>query len=240
MTDTGQGRIYLAFDIEIARLLPSGAQDWKSFRPLGITCAATLADGEEPRLWHGLALDDKPADQMGRSDLGRMLGYLVEKSQAGYTILTWNGLGFDFDILAEESGEQETCQTLALGHVDMMFHIFCVKGFPLGLDTAAKGMGLPGKTAGMAGDLAPKYWAQGRREEVLEYVAQDSRTTLDLARAAERGAGLQWKSRRGLPQLIPLPRGWLTVREALHLPLPDTSWMTNPMHRSRFTDWLKD
>ena len=51
----------------------------------------------------------------------------------------------------------------------------------LGLVKAAMGMGLPGKQAGMSGELAPKYWQQGRQAEVLAYVAQDVRTTLDLA-----------------------------------------------------------
>ena len=29
--------------------------------------------------------------------------YLATQVENGYTIVTWNGLGFDFDILAEES-----------------------------------------------------------------------------------------------------------------------------------------
>ena len=36
-----------------------------------------------------------------------------------------------------------------------------------------------------------------------------------------------------------LRRGWLTVREALRLPEPDTSWMSNPIPRRQFTQWLK-
>jgi hypothetical protein len=35
-----------------------------------------------------------------------------------------------------------------------------------------------------------------------------------------------------------LPDGWLTVREALELPLPNTSWMDEPWPRERFTGWL--
>ncbi len=38
---------YMAFDLEIARPLPEGGEDWKSIRPLGITCAATLTEDEE-------------------------------------------------------------------------------------------------------------------------------------------------------------------------------------------------
>ena len=46
-------RKYLAFDIETART-PEDETDWRSCRPLGISCAATLlADSNELRLWHG-------------------------------------------------------------------------------------------------------------------------------------------------------------------------------------------
>jgi hypothetical protein len=46
--------------------------------------------------------------------------------------------------------------------VDMMFHVFCSLGYPVALDKAAQGMGLPGKPPGMSGFKAPKLWAQGR------------------------------------------------------------------------------
>ena len=46
-------RKYLAFDIETAKTTEDGT-DWRSCRPLGISCAATLlADSDELRLWHG-------------------------------------------------------------------------------------------------------------------------------------------------------------------------------------------
>ena len=44
-------------------------------------------------------------------------------------ILTWNGLGFDFDVLAEEADSHALCKQCALGHVVLMFHFVCVQGF---------------------------------------------------------------------------------------------------------------
>jgi hypothetical protein len=45
---TTMNRRYLAFDIETAKLIPENEPDWKSHRPLGISCAATLlADSDE-------------------------------------------------------------------------------------------------------------------------------------------------------------------------------------------------
>jgi hypothetical protein len=231
-------RKYLAFDIEIVKSIPDTAQEWKSFRPLGISCAATLTGEGQLDLWYGVNADGKPADGMDRDGARRMVTFLQEKVQQGYTLLTWNGLGFDFDILAEESGMGIECCDLALDHVDMMFHIFCLKGFGVGLDKAAKGMGLSGKLAGMDGSMAPKYWAAGKRQEVLDYVAQDVRTTLDLAREVEKQRQLTWIDRKGLRKNMDFQDGWLTVRQALKLPIPDTSYMQNPWKRSKFTGWL--
>ena len=79
------------------------------------------------------------------------------------------------------------CSRLAIGHVDMMFHVLC--------DSAT----VSGST------LPPGEWACGEirrhercdrssvvgrrtREEVLTYVAQDVKTTLDLATTCEAQA----------------------------------------------------
>ena len=230
---------YLAFDIEIFKVLPKGFQDWRAYRPLGISCAATHSDEEQPKIWHSFTAQGEIADQLSRDDAEQLVKTLTQAKEKGYTILTWNGLGFDFDILAEESGMGAECQQLALDHVDMMFHLFCQLGYALALDRAARGMGLPGKPAGMSGELAPLYWSQGRRREVLAYVAQDVRITLDLAKAVDERKALYWQSKQGVHQQIPLPGGWFTVQQAIALPEPDTSWMARPWPRSRFTGWIK-
>jgi len=234
----GMKRKYLAFDIETARIMDD-ASDWMSQRPLGISCAATLlADADQPRLWHGGTDRSSPKDQMSRQETATLVRYLEDQVLQGYTILTWNGLGFDFDALTEESGMLECCRELAASHVDMMFHAFCQLGHGVGLDAAARGMGLAGKLKGMTGELAPVLWAEGKREEVLRYVAQDVRTTMEVATACEACGELRWVSRSGMRRSMPLPGGWLTVLEARELPLPDTSWMTDPWPRERFTGWM--
>jgi hypothetical protein len=229
---------YLAFDIEISSIIPDGENDWKKFRPLGISCAATMAAGSPPVLWNSPTEHENYADRMTQDALHQLVTYLTEAVQQGWQILTWNGLGFDFDILAEESGLLQECRLLALNHIDMMFHIFCLKGFPLGLDKAAKGMGLSGKTAGMSGDLAPVLWQQGEHKKVLQYVAQDVRTTLEVGLAVANKRRLSWISNSGRPQSLSFDQGWLTAREAMNLPLPDTSWMRDPWPREKFTNWL--
>ncbi|HZD56499.1 MAG TPA: ribonuclease H-like domain-containing protein, partial [Anaerolineales bacterium] len=238
MESTAIPRHYLAFDIEIAKVIPGSFDDWKDHRPLGISCAATLTAAGDLRLWYGVSEQEPIAGQMSQAEVAQLVEYLQTAVISGHTILTWNGLAFDFDVLAEESGLQAACRNLAIDHVDMMFHVFCHKGFPLALDKAAKGMGLPGKSPGMSGEMAPIYWNQGLRRQVLDYVAQDARTTLELAQVIERQGELRWISNRGAPQFFPLTAGWLTVRQALALPEPDTSWMARPWPRRRFTAWL--
>jgi len=232
-------RRYLAFDIETAKDVPGDDFNWRPHRPLGISCAATLAsDAVQPLLWHGKKQDGSPDTRMSRDDAQRLVQYLSSMAANGYRILTWNGLGFDFDVLAEESGAAASCKECALAHVDMMFHVFCSLGFPVGLEKAAQGMGLPGKPPGMSGFKAPKLWAEGHFKEVLEYVAQDVRTPMQLAQTCEQRRIFEWITRKGTKSSMPLTKGWLTVREALLLPDPDTSWMSTPLPRRDFTAWL--
>ncbi len=151
----------------------------------------------------------------------------------------WNSLGFDLDILAEESHMLAECRQLATDHVDMMFHILCQRGFGVSLDAAARGMGLAGKPEGMTGSRAPVLWAEGKREEVLGYVAQDVKTTLDVATACEALGSLRWIAKSGKLRTMRLPEGWLTVAEALELHLPNTSWMSfEAWPREEFTGWM--
>jgi hypothetical protein len=231
---------YLAFDIETAKDVPGDDfNNWRQHRPLGITCAATLAsDSKAPKLWHGVEPTGNPAPRMAPNDATALVQYLAQMAAEGCKILTWNGLGFDFDILAEESGATKLCAECAMNHVDMMFHVVCAQGYPIALEKAAEGMGLPGKPTGMTGLKAPQLWAQGRHKDVLDYVAQDVRAALQIAQASEQRGKLQWKTRKGTISQMPLPRGWLTVRDALRLPEPDTSWMSNPLSRTDFTTWL--
>jgi len=150
-------RKFLAFDIETATDVPGDEFNWKPYRPLGISCAATLStDCESPRLWHGGQGASTPTLKMQRNEVANLVDYLVGMANSGFTLVTWNGLSFDFDVLAEESGQLAECRQLALEQIDMMFHIFCVKGFPVGLDNAARGTGIAGKPAGMSGVKAPQ------------------------------------------------------------------------------------
>lgn len=231
-------RRYLAFDIETAALLPDGVRDIMAHRPLGIACAAAVAgDTGGEFTWHGKRPDGSPAPRMSAAEVRALVADLSRLTAEGYTLVTWNGLSFDFDVLAEESGDRDGCAALALAHVDMMFQVVCNQGHRLALQKAAEGMGLPGKLAGISGADAPRLWAEGRHADVLAYNLQDVRVTADVAAAAERERGLRWITGRGKPAVMPMPQGWLAVRDANRLPEPDTSWMSEPPRRADMLAW---
>ncbi len=229
---------YLAFDIEIAQSIPEDETDWKDHRPLGITCAAAASSDGGIWNWYAKEPDGRFADRM-RHDSCAIMVWQLARLATQYTIVTWNGLGFDFDILAEESDQHDQCAELALTHVDLMFHFFCEKGYPLGLDAASKGMRLSGKPEGMDGAKAPVLWAQQEYHKVLEYVTQDVKTTLALALIIEDKGKLKWTARSGKANEWICDK-WLTVKEARELPVPDASWMTDPWPRSKFYGWLEN
>ena len=137
------------------------------------------------------------------------------------------------------------------------------------LQNVALGLGLAGKTEGMSGAMAPVLWARSAADQqsVLEYVKQDVVTISEVARAALLMSRVAWITKSGRASRRPWhpswyvhewdavvrpgegaryaealgkPRRFLTVRECLELPLPDTSWMTEPWPRSKFTGWLED
>lgn len=234
---------WLSFDLEIAALIPENEPDWKQHRPLGITCVgfAYTNDNGDIRtisLCGEESGNDTPLPRMTQADCQEVVKRLQRAANEEYTILTWNGCSFDFNVLAEESGMHRECVELAMNHTDMMLHVHCLKGFPIGLDAVAKGMGLVGKLDGVNGAKAPYLWAAGEYETVLEYVQQDVRTTLEVALEVEKRGSLTWIAKSGRRNALPIPK-WLSVSEALALPEPDTSWMAEPMPRSQFTAWME-
>lgn len=231
-------RRFAAFDLETAKILPADTKDVLAHRPLGITCAAAvLCDQPEPRTWHG-SIAGQVAPRLARAEAKRLVAELRALVQEGYTLVTWNGLGFDFTVLAEESGEHAACVELARAHVDMLYHVLCSLGHLVSLQKASEGMGLPGKQAGVSGAEAPAMWAAGKHQEVLAYCVQDVRLTLQLAEVCEKQRIFAWVTQKGARRQMPLANGWLSVQQADKLSLPDTSWMTEPLPRTHFSGWM--
>jgi hypothetical protein len=244
-----------AFDLEIANDLPDDDRDWWNHGPLGISCAGLMREGVDANpvvMFDPGASPDRfePATKrLTREGATQLVEALEDAFRRGFTIVTWNGLGFDFRLLAIETGLVARCSELAWNSIDMMFQVVCVNGYMLALDRALIGMDLQskihavrmndGREAPISGREAPRLWQAGEYRAVMEYCAGDVRQTLLLARECERLGRLSWTSQRGKPARMNLGAGWLTVRECLGLPEPDTSWMRDPVTRKRFTSWLE-
>ncbi len=256
----------LAFDLEIARPFENG--EWRN-KDLGISCIGLASfDGMEHDCW--TVTDDaaRHGDHaMKPEGLDIFLDMLSGYATRGYKILSWNGLGFDFPMIYEYVEQKQLCKALALAHYDLAFQMFCSKGFMIGLDTAARGMGLTGKLVGMSGKLAPPMWtgtddvklAEGIEEQfsvkagsieaqeiVLKYVQRDAEVTLEVIEKANQVGYLSWVSRSGRRNCwtcaTKAKRPWewelLTVVECLALPEPDTSWMSASRARDEYAGWL--
>lgn len=129
---------------------------------------------------------------------------------------------------------------LARQHLDLMFQVLCMKGFPLSLEAAALGMSLQAKTH-MKSEDVPKVWASGNRQAVLDYVCDDVKVTIQLAEKIHKRKEIIWKSKTGKTASLKI-QDLMNVTECLNIPLPDVSWMNTtqtPYERSSYVGWLE-
>ncbi|MFU8772188.1 MAG: ribonuclease H-like domain-containing protein [Anaerolineales bacterium] len=232
-----------AFDLEIAKLIPADGWDLKSVSPLGISCAALALSGQTaPLSWYGIP-------QLTQEECQKLVRDLERIVRDGYTIITWNGCKFDFQVLAQESGMVRECARLARDHVDLMLMVTFEKGWLLSLQKALEGAGLKGKLKkvelksgkviyNMDGAMAPQQWAQGEVKAVLDYLFEDVKQLLELAAVVEKDGCISWTSSSGKPQSVEINR-FKTVQECLQINEPDVSWMRNPPRRSDFIGWAQ-
>ena len=235
---------FASFDIEIAKELEDDVDNWQELAPLGITCAAVaLSDTKKVTYWHS-------APQMSKKYCVQLVHDLQAIVDEGYSIITWNGTGFDFHVLAQESGLFEECGQLALNHLDMMLWVTFTKGWYLALQTALKGAGLEGKLKevtlsngtkldDMSGAKAPKLWAAGEHNAVLAYLKEDVLQPLKLAESIQQTGYIKWRSGKGNAQSVRVGN-MRNVLECFGIAEPDTSWMTNPPTRDQFVSWIPD
>lgn len=222
---------WVAFDLETAKLIPPGGD----LRGLGITVVAFAWQASDGAI-KTAALHGALGKPMNQAEASHIVRRLQNAERSGHTVVGWNSTAFDYQVLADESGLRDECAMLALRSTDMMLEVVCRTGAPASLDRVAKGMGLAGKTEGISGRDAPRLWAQGECDKVLEYAQQDVRTTLEIALAAVERGGLTWTDRYGKPQRMAL-EAWLPCCKALRLPVPAT--VRKGMERDTFTAWME-
>ncbi|MCB0184331.1 MAG: hypothetical protein KDE31_08705, partial [Caldilineaceae bacterium] len=243
-----------------AKVLPEGETDWQAHRPLGISCAAVCTRDSavtglsfpDAVLWFGHKLESGYQPAMSKAECAELVKQLRHLTEAhGFTIATVNGVGFDFQILAEESGMWRECADLALNHhCDLMLMSVCGKGWRTGLDAFAVGAGVESKLKevalndgsilqGMDGAKAPELWAKGEYEAVLACLKQDVIATLQAAETAVSRRRLAWTSSTGRDWWVRLNLdGTLpTVAEMLTWPRRDVSWLDDPPNPLEICGW---
>jgi hypothetical protein len=229
---------YLSYDVEIFNEF---AENQKGVEGLIPSVAATCTSQEDLLYWYDLPC-------MTPDMAKNLVLFMLSQLEDGFIPFTWNGVAFDFALLAQYSGMVEECAELALNGVDGMLLVTFPNGYFLGLDTALKGAGLQSKTHSvklndgtileeMSGALAPKLWRDGEYEAVKTYLAGDVFRPLELISAIEKNKGIKWTSKSGKPNFV---RTNLTlVKDLFKIPAPDTSWMsTSPKPRSEFVSWI--
>lgn len=233
-------------DLEIFDDLPEGAQ----YTHEGISdLAIAYKDDAGLLTCQEFFMDDH--QRLDAATAMQAAEFMMDLTVKGYQLMTWNGLGFDFRVLAIEAGVDKHCfiHDLAITHIDPMFNIFCIKGYPIALQQACQGMHLAGKvhevtlTTGevlteMHGSKAPGMWRAGEWEAVRTYLRGDVLSLLELAETVERMRYLRWMSKSGRPWAITPLDFFRTVAESLMLPAPDNNWMDKPIKREEFAGWL--
>lgn len=228
----------LTFDIEISNLfdlLPG--EDLDSYAPFDVSVAAThVVDGEE-RLWISKSPDGTPLTNLTRHTAREMLLYLDEMQSNGHSLVAWNGLSFDLKWIGHAAQDMATAQRIALKLYDPMFQFFKLKGFPVGLAKVGEGMGIAYKKL-MDGADAPKQWRAGNHQAVCDYVIGDVRLTAMIADAITRAKQISWVTQRGTKSRVLISR-LRTVEDCMNDPMPDQSWMDQPLLEQKFTGWLR-
>ena len=234
---------YVAFDLETAALYKEGER-LDPLTGLGISCAVTLTDDEDLRLWYGWdGSNYRP--RMTPYEVRMLIDYLERMQQDGAPAVTWNGLKFDWQVLGVESGEMERCAALALGHIDLMYAFFLIKGHYLGLKKAAAACGShKGGEAVETGKDAPQAWMDGEYVGTLEYVRQDGVATRAVMEHLCQHWGFHWTTNRGkraefhIPEVL-RPEGLhdLLVHQVMEWPVVNTWWMEKfPERRKEYAE----
>jgi len=229
-----KSRKYATFDLEIYKSVQN-MSNWLAETPLGISCAAVNPN---------ILFWSTPRPCLDRYAARRLVADLQDIAK-DYTLLTWNGAQFDFQILALESEMVKECAELALNHVDMMFLVYCIRGHFLGLDKALAGSGVPGKVhevtlttgeklTGMYGGMAPQLWQRGEYQAVLDYLAGDVTQPMALARVIDTTGHMNFV---GLGGTTSMPCKLLTVEEVCEYD-DRGRWALNRARRQGFLKWL--
>ena len=227
----------LSFDIEISDIFElKNNENLDKYAPFHISVASTAADNGEEKLWYSVDENDKPLINIAQEKAVQLLEYLKAMQEKGYLVCAWNGLKFDMQWIGYNAGDMKLAAEVAFKIYDPMFQFFNQRGFPVGLASVAKAMGIE-QTKLMDGADAPKEWQAGNFQKVMDYVLVDSQITNMVVNEIVKQKRISWITKKGDKRTESMSK-LKTVEEVLQDPEPDQSWMDKPILREDFHEWL--
>jgi len=229
----------LTFDIEISNVFDlKPGEDLDRHAPFDISVAATKASGQDERLWLSRSDTGEPKLNLDRSDAAGLLDYLEAMQREGHMLVAWNGLSFDLRWIGHAAGNMAAARRVALKLHDPMYQFYKLKGFVVGLAKVGQGFGIEERKL-MKGADAPKEWRAGNHQAVCDYVKGDVRLTDLVAERIAAERRITWITQKGTRSSATISR-LRTVEDCMTDPMPDQSWMNEPLEETRFTGWLYD
>lgn len=227
----------IAFDIEIANefeLRPG--EDLDQYAPFDISVAASTTRDGSVRHWFAKDASGKPARHIDAALARDVLAFLRHEQEGGSIVAAWNGMAFDLRWLGHVANDVELAAAVALDLYDPMFQFVSKRGFPISLAAVADGLGVV-ETKLMAGADAPKEWAKGNHQKVIDYVAGDCRLTREVVERILVRREVRWRTKKGTvssESFTKLER----VRDVMRARAPDQSWMSDPKPWETWFAWL--
>jgi len=229
---------FISFDIETSDVFDlQPGEDLEKYAPFHVAVAAVVPAAGEGTIWLSQGADGKPATNMQVAKARELLVHLRDLQKSGYALCAWNGASFDLKWIGHAADDMKLAGEIALDLYDPMFQFFNRKGFPVGLNAVANGMGLGISKILQSAD-APRLWQNGDHDRVISYVRSDAEITNAAVAAIAKCRSIRWITQKGERREEPI--GALkTVREVLKEPPPDQSWMKTPIRREKFVGWFK-
>jgi hypothetical protein len=227
----------LSFDIEIADIFElKPHEDIEKYAPFHISVAATAIYQGDEKIWHSADSQNKPLLQMTQTTANDLLAYLKAKQDEGCCVCAWNGLKFDLQWIGYNAKNMQLASEIALHLYDPMFQFFNQRGFPVGLASVAKAMGIK-QSKLMNSEDAPKQWQAGNYQKVMDYVLGDCQMTNLIANEIIKRKEIAWVTQKNEIKTERISR-LKTVAEILKEPEPDQSWMKTKLLRKSFYQWF--
>ena len=214
---------HLFLDIELCDNIPDG---WDRDNPSSLDIACICVMTIDSQLTENTVVHQNEGKAMTHEQIQVVCNQVKDICNQGGKFITWNGLGFDMQLLDKIDN---TLKQLILSehHIDLMFHFTRKKGYMIGLNKVSQGFSIGEKT--MTGLDAVKLWAKGEFQKVIDYNIKDVELLRDIYYKVIETSKIKWLSGNHNICYLNVDTSQLSVGNSLNIPRPsdkDISWMT--------------